>query len=45
MHRAIIELVIYGGRHCRKAKIFQPAPAGNQIQVAGLTGKHPITSM
>ena len=25
---------------CHRVKIFQPAPAGSQIQVAGLTGKH-----
>ena len=40
MHRTPIGWVIYGGRHCRKAKIFQPFPAGNQTWSAGSTGKH-----
>ena len=45
MHRTVIGWVIYDGRHCRRAIIFQPVPAANRTRVAGFTGKHSTTSL
>ena len=37
--------VIYGRRHCRRAKIFQPVPARNRTKDTGSTGNHSFTSL
>ena len=45
MHRTVIGWVIWGGRHCRRANIFQPAQAGNGTQVTGYTSIRSTTSL
>ena len=41
----VIGLVIYGGRHCRRANNIQTVPAGHLTQVAVSTGKHSTMSL